>query len=244
MSLSNGEKLRYARQLGIPSWGEDAQAKLRQATVFVAGAGGLGAPVVLYLAAAGVGRLRICDHDRVEMTNLNRQLLHTTERLGESKAESAARTVAALNPDVQVTPLDETLTPDNAAALIGEADLLMDCLDNLPARHALNRAAVRQGLPLVHGGIAGFQGQLAFLQPPHTACLACFLPEEMDTAPVMVLGATAGVIGSLQAQEGLKFLVGLGSALRDQMLFWDGRHQRFDCIRLRRSHHCRVCGER
>ncbi|MBN2429833.1 MAG: HesA/MoeB/ThiF family protein [Acidobacteria bacterium] len=242
MPLSDDEKLRYARQLGIPSWGEEAQARLGKATVFVAGAGGLGAPVLLYLAAAGVGHLRICDHDRVEMTNLNRQLLHNVERLGQPKVVSAARTVAALNPDIRVTPLDQSLTPENSEELIGDADLLIDCLDNLPARHALNRVAVRKGLPLVHGGIAGYQGQLAFLHPPHTACLACILPAGIDAEPVMVLGATAGVIGSMQALEGLKYLIGMGSSLLECMLFWDGRHQRFDHIRLRRSRHCRVCG--
>jgi adenylyltransferase/sulfurtransferase len=242
MPLSPEERLRYARQLGIPSWGDEAQEKLKRSVVFVAGAGGLGAPVLYYLAAAGVGELRVCDHDRVDLTNLNRQLLHTTERLGESKATSAVRTLAALNPEIRLTPLEQTLTPQNAAQLVGPADLIMDCLDNLPARHILNRVAVERSLPLVHGGVAGFQGQLAFLHPPRTACLACVLPPETDDEPVMVLGATAGVIGSLQALEALKYLVGLGSDLEDRMLFWNGRHQRFDRIHLRRSRRCVVCG--
>jgi molybdopterin-synthase adenylyltransferase len=175
--LSERELARYGRQMMMAGWGEATQRRLREATVFVAGAGGLGSPVSIYLAVAGVGHLVIADFDAPEMSNLNRQILHDPSRLGVNKAESARRTLAALNPDVAVTAIPDKITAENVDALIGEAAVVVDCMDNFPTRYALNAACLRKRIPLVHGAIWGLDGQLTVIRAPETACLQCLVPE-------------------------------------------------------------------
>ena len=242
VSLTPEERQRYHRQMILPSWGEEAQAALKESCLFIAGAGGLGSPVALYLAAAGVGTLRICDSGEVELSNLNRQILHAADRIGKNKALSTVETLQAVNPAVQVIPLCDTITSDNVASLIGGAQLMVDCLDNFQTRYILNDHAVKTGLPLVHAGVNGFCGQIAFIHPPQTACLACLLAEAPPPETFPILGATAGAVGCLEALEALKYLTGTGELLEGRLLFFDGETMQVQEVRFDRDPECRVCG--
>jgi molybdopterin/thiamine biosynthesis adenylyltransferase len=241
-ALSPRELERYHRQLILPGWGEETQARLRASSVFIAGAGGLGSPVAQYLAAAGVGTLRICDSGRVELSNLNRQLLHSDRDLGKPKVRSAARTVRRVNPQVRVVPLREAIDEDSVEELVGDAQLILDCLDNFPTRQVLNALAVRRGLPMIHAGVTGYSGQITFLHPPATACLACIVPQSPPQEVFPILGATAGLLGCLQALEALKYLSGSGPLLVGRMLFCDGEAMQFQEVAIQKDPHCPVCG--
>jgi molybdopterin-synthase adenylyltransferase len=240
--LSERELARYGRQMMMAGWGEATQRRLREATVFVAGAGGLGSPVSIYLAVAGVGHLVIADFDAPEMSNLNRQILHDPSRLGVNKAESARRTLAALNPDVAVTAIPDKITAENVDALIGEAAVVVDCMDNFPTRYALNAACLRKRIPLVHGAIWGLDGQLTVIRAPETACLQCLVPEAPPREVFPVVGATPGVIGSLQAMEVLKLLTGIGTPLEGALLVFSGATMRFRRLTLPKDPECPTCG--
>ncbi|MBN2552495.1 MAG: HesA/MoeB/ThiF family protein [Spirochaetales bacterium] len=242
MKLSPEDRERYRRQMILPSWGEKAQRAIKESCVFIAGAGGLGSPVALYLAAAGVGTLRICDCGAVELSNLNRQILHADDQIGENKAVSALRTLERINPAVRVVPLSERIGSDNIASLLGPARLMVDCLDNFPTRYVLNDYAVRAAVPLVHAGVSGLCGQIAFIQPPQTACLACLVPEAPPTGVFPILGAAAGVLGCLEALEALKFLSGTGRLLKGRLLFCDGESMEFQEVGFDRDPDCPVCG--
>lgn len=242
VELTPEDRERYHRQMILPSWGEETQRLLKNSCVFIAGAGGLGSPVALYLAAAGVGTLRICDSGEVELSNLNRQIVHAEDRLGENKALSAQRTLQGINPSVRVFPLPEMITADNVASLVGEASLMIDCLDNFETRFILNEHAVRTGLALVHAGVNGLCGQIAFIHPPQTACLACLVAEAPPTSVFPILGATAGVLGCLEALEALKYLSGTGELLAGRLLFCDGESMQLQEISFDKDPECRVCG--
>jgi len=262
--LSERERERYARQLVLPAWGEEAQLRLKAATVFVAGAGGLGSAVVLYLAAAGVGRIRVCDRDKVELSNLNRQILHGERGVGLGKPASAQEAVARLNGEVRLVPLAAEMTGQNVGDLAANADILLDCLDNVPARLVLNEHSVRAHLPMVHAGVRGLGGQLTFLRPPATPCLACFMqevpPEDPPAAPLgaadagpgranatssppPILGAVAGAMGCLQALETLKYLTGTGERSENRIIFLDGETMKFEVVAISKNPGCLVCGE-
>jgi molybdopterin/thiamine biosynthesis adenylyltransferase len=240
--LSAEDRERYQRQILLPEWGEEAQARLAAATVFVAGAGGLGSPAAMYLAAAGVGTLRICDSGRVELSNLNRQILHGQGDIGRPKPESAADTLTRLNPGVRVVPLTEPISDGSVEALVGEAGLVVDCLDSFETRYVINRFALRCGVPFVHAGVEGLCGQIGFFNPPATACLACLVPEAPAPALVPVVGAAAGLLGCLEALEALKYLTGTGELLRARLLFCDGRSMDFQEVGLEPDPTCPVCG--
>jgi molybdopterin/thiamine biosynthesis adenylyltransferase len=242
VSLTPEEKQRYNRQMILPSWGEEAQRALKKSCVFIAGAGGLGSSVAFYLAAAGVGTLRICDSGEVELSNLNRQILHGEDRIGKNKALSAVRTLKAINPSVQVIPLTDTITGENVETLIGEARLVIDCLDNFQTRYILNDHAVKTGLPLVHAGVNGFCGQITFIHPPKTACLACLVAEAPPPETFPILGATAGAVGCLEALEALKYLTGTGQLLEGRLLFFDGETMQVQGVSFDKDPECRVCG--
>jgi adenylyltransferase/sulfurtransferase len=242
--LSDQERARYARQLMIPGWGDAAQERLRAATVFIAGAGGLGSPVAVALAQAGVGTLRICDCDTPDLSNLNRQFLHDESRFGMNKAESAARTLARINPHVRIEVLADTIDAASADRLLGEARLIMDCLDNYPTRLVLNAAARRRGIPLVHGSIWGFEGRVTFIHSPETPCLACIFPSAPPAQTFPVVGTTPGVTGMLQATEALKYLAGVGDLLKGRLLCCDFQDMRFLEVRVRKDPRCPVCGSR
>jgi adenylyltransferase/sulfurtransferase len=240
--LSPRELERYKRQLILPGWGLAAQARLREAVVFVAGAGGLGSPVTQYLAAAGVGTLRVCDSGVVELSNLNRQLLHADRDVGHPKVRSARRTLRRVNPHARVLPLRAEIDEGSVEALVGDAGLIVDCLDNFPTRLVLNAFAVRRGLPMIHAGVTGYCGQITFLRPPATACLACIVPEAPPAAVFPILGATAGLLGCLEALEALKFLAGGGTLLTGRLLFCDGSTMQFQEVAIEKDPRCPVCG--
>ncbi len=235
------ESKRYNRQMILPSWGEEAQGVLKSSCVFIAGAGGLGSSTALYLAAAGVGILRICDSGSVELSNLNRQILHGDDRIGKDKVCSAERTLKGINPSTLIIPLAETIRTDNIASLVEDAGLIVDCLDNFESRYILNDYAVKTGIALVHAGVKGLCGQITFIHPPETPCLACLLPEGPPPEVIPILGATAGVIGCLEAMESLKYLTGRGELLKGRLLIFDGKAMQFQELRFDKNPACRVC---
>lgn len=242
MQLKPEELERYRRQIMIEGWDTAGQERLRSTTVFIAGAGGLGSPVSIYLAACGIGTLRICDCGEPELSNLNRQILHDESRIGVNKAVSARQTLERLNPHVQVIPLQGPIADESIADRAGNASLIVDCLDNFEARHVLNRFAVKQGIPLVHGAIHGLRGQLSVFHTPRTPCLACIFPPEVPREIFPVAGVTPGVIGLLQATEVIKILLDIGSPLYGTLLMWDGLLADFQKIPVCKSPACEVCG--
>ena len=242
IKLSEKELERYHRQMLIRNWGEEGQKKLRSSTVFIAGAGGLGSPVAIYLAVAGIGRIRICDCGDPELSNLNRQILYTEQDIGKNKALSARETLLALNPHVVVEPLTDKITEQTVAGLVADSHIIIDCLDNFPTRHILNRYAVKTGLPFIHGGIYGISGQLTFIHTPETPCLNCIFPGSPPPAVFPVAGVTPGVIGVLEALEVIKWIVGIGENLKGKLLIWDGELMEFQKIAINKDPNCPVCG--
>lgn len=240
--LTEYDLARYQRQMMIQGWSEAGQLKIKKSRVFIIGAGGLGSPVSIYLAAAGVGDIRICDDDTVELSNLNRQILHPDDRLGVSKAVSAEKTLHEINPTISVTGIAERLTEDNAERLIGTPDLILDCLDNFDTRFLINRYCLKHKIPFVHGAISGLAGQITFIQPFETACLRCFIPSAPPKSVFPVLGTTPGIIGTLQAMEALKYLAGVGEGLKGRILFFDGENMSFEMITVYRRPDCPDCG--
>lgn len=240
-TLTDDDLTRYHRQMLLPGWGKAGQQKLKAARVFVAGAGGLGSPVAIYLAVAGVGEIRICDADRVELSNLNRQILHTDDRLHRLKAVSAEQSLKALNPTLNIVALPEYLDAANINRIVNRPDIIVDCLDNYETRYLLNRYSIRHNIPLVHGAIWGLDGQVSFLHPPHTPCLRCLVPEPPPKDTFPVLGATPGIIGSIQAMETLKYLTGTGSTLTGRLLLFDGEEMSFFEVRVEQQPSCPDC---
>jgi adenylyltransferase/sulfurtransferase len=226
----------------ISGWGQEGQCRLKASKVFIAGAGGLGSPVALYLAVAGVGEIRICDADTVDLSNLNRQILHSDARLGQPKADSAGATLREWNPSIRIVPLCVYLTQDNAEQVIGEPDIVIDCLDNYETRYLLNTYCIARRIPLVHGAVWGMSGQVTFLHPPETPCLRCLTPEPPPKSVFPVLGATPGTIGCLQAMEALKFITGVGTNLKGRLLTFDGDTMTFFTLKIRRVEACPDCG--
>jgi len=238
---------RYIRQIVIPEIGTEGQARLRKSRVFVVGAGGLGSPILLYLAAAGVGVLGIADNDVVALSNLNRQILYVTADIGRSKALAAVQRVRALNPEVKAIPHEVRVLRENGLALVEEYDLVIEASDNLETKALMNELCVRAGVPLIWGAVARFEGQMGTYLPGH-ACRACVFPQlpEPGTYPTPaelgVLGATPGVIGALQAIEAVKILLGLERPLVDKILLWEGLAGTFDVVNVDRNPDCPVCG--
>jgi molybdopterin/thiamine biosynthesis adenylyltransferase len=239
--LTDREIHRYSRQ--ITFIGEEGQERLKAAHVVLAGAGGLGCPAATYLAVAGVGRLTIIDSDRVEMTNLNRQILHWEQDIGRNKTVSAKEKLGAMNPDLFIEDICGVITGQNASALIGEAALIIDALDNFPARYALNQAALEHGIPVIHGAVSGYDGHITTIIPGETACLQCIFPDPPGGSEFPIIGTTAGIIGLMQAHEAIKFLTGRGTLLKNRLLIWDGRDSSVTFLNLERDPVCRACGE-
>jgi molybdopterin/thiamine biosynthesis adenylyltransferase len=240
--LTDYDRIRYNRQMMIWDWGEAGQARLTASRVFIAGAGGLGSPVAIYLAAAGVGHISIVDADRVELSNLNRQILHSDGRIGHLKSASAEQSLQELNPSVRIEASSEYLDESSVASLVAQPDIVVDCLDNYATRYVLNRYAVGHNIPFMHGAIWGMTGQITFLRPPLTPCLRCLVPEPPPKETFPVLGATPGVIGCLQAMEVLKYLTGVGSPLAGRLLIFDGEEMVFRVVQIRRDPACPECG--
>ena len=248
-ALSAGERARYARQLILPEVGHAGQRALRDARVLVVGVGGLGSPVALYLAAAGVGTLGLVDFDTVDVSNLHRQLLHDASTLGMLKTESAARHIAALNEHVRVERHDVTLDGAQADALVRAYDIVVDGSDNFAARYALSDACVRHGVPLVSGSVERFAGQLTVLVASGAPCYRCLFPNPpapetvLSCAEAGVLGVVPGIIGTMQATEVLKLILGIGEPLVGRLLLVDALAMRFETMRVRRRASCAACGE-
>jgi molybdopterin/thiamine biosynthesis adenylyltransferase/rhodanese-related sulfurtransferase len=248
--LSAEQKERYSRHLLIPEVGSGGQQKLLESKVLLIGAGGLGSPAALYLAAAGVGTLGIVDDDVVDLTNLQRQVIHNTERIGRPKVESARETIEALNPDVEVRPYQTRLNQDNVLDLIREYDVIVDGADNFPTRYLLNDAAVRERKPVVHASILGFDGQLTVFVPYEGPCYRCLYPQPppADLAPSCgangVLGVLPGIMGLLQANETIKLIIGQGEPLVGRLLLFEALTTHFTELKVRRdAEGCPVCGD-
>jgi molybdopterin/thiamine biosynthesis adenylyltransferase/rhodanese-related sulfurtransferase len=248
--LDASRRARYSRHLLIPEVGEPGQLKLLDSKVLLIGAGGLGSPASLYLAAAGVGRLGIVDADVVDESNLQRQIVHSTESLGEAKVDSAKRTIEALNPDVQVVAYKERLTSENVERILADGwDVIVDGADNFPTRYLVNDASVWHDIPVVHGSIYRFEGQVTVFKPGEGPCYRCLFPTPPppELAPSCaeggVLGVLPGVIGSLQANEALKLALGIGEPLVGRLLLFDALAAELTEVKLRRDPDCPVCGE-
>jgi adenylyltransferase/sulfurtransferase len=249
-ALSPEQRARYSRHLLIPEVGEEGQQRLLDARVLLIGAGGLGSPASLYLAAAGVGTLGIIDADVVDESNLQRQIIHSTDRLGEPKVASAKRTLEALNPDVRVLAYEERLTSENVDRILGEGwNVIVDGADNFPTRYLLNDASVWHGIPVVHGSIFRFEGQVTVFKPHEGPCYRCLFPQPppAELAPSCaeggVLGVLPGIIGSLQANEALKLILDRGDSLAGRLLLFDALGTTLDEVNVRRDPDCPVCGE-
>ncbi len=248
--LSPEQRTRYSRHLLIPEVGEDGQQRLLDARVLLIGAGGLGSPASLYLAAAGVGTLGIVDADVVDESNLQRQIVHATDRLGESKVLSAKRTIEALNPDVRVVPFQERLTSENVDRILAEGwDVILDGADNFPTRYLVNDASVWHDIPVVHGSIFRFEGQVTVFSPRVGPCYRCLFPQPPppELAPSCaeggVLGVLPGIIGSIQANETLKLILDRGDSLAGRLLLFDALGTTLDEVTVRRDPDCPVCGD-
>jgi molybdopterin/thiamine biosynthesis adenylyltransferase/rhodanese-related sulfurtransferase len=249
-TLDAEKRSRYSRHLLIPEVGEEGQLKLLESRVLLIGAGGLGSPASLYLAAAGVGRLGIVDDDRVDASNLQRQIAHSTETLGDWKVDSAKRTLEALNPDVDVVTYKERLSSENVDRILADGwDVIVDGADNFPTRYLVNDASVFHGVPVVHGSIYRFEGQVTVFKPHEGPCYRCLFPQPPppELAPSCaeggVLGVLPGIIGSLQASEALKLALGIGETLAGRLLLFDALATEFSEVNLKRDPTCPVCGE-
>jgi molybdopterin/thiamine biosynthesis adenylyltransferase len=244
--LSTGEMERYSRQLVLPEWTEMAQLALRDASVLVIGAGALGSPVALYLAGAGVGRLGIADDDAVELSNLHRQLLHFTPDIGVAKVESAASKLRFLNPEIVVEPYQVRVDETTAPGLVEGQDLVIDCSDSFETRYAVNKACCDAEIDLVEGGVVGWNGLVMTIAPRRTSCYRCAFPtvpeDARSCAEAGVLGPAAGVIGSLQALEALKFLTGAQAPLVDAFVSVDLTSYETTTVHVRRRPDCPDCG--
>ena len=250
-SLTPDQRRRYSRHLLIPEVGEAGQERLLGGRVLLIGAGGLGSPASLYLAAAGVGTLGIIDADVVDDSNLQRQIVHSTETLGKPKVASAKRTIQALNPDVEVKTFEERLTSENVERILGEGwDVIIDGADNFPTRYLVNDASVWHGVPVVHGSIYRFEGQVTVFNPHEGPCYRCLFPTPPppELAPSCaeggVLGVLPGIVGSLQANEALKLLLRIGDTLQGRLLLLDALGTTIDEVAVQRDRSCPVCGDR
>ena len=248
MTLTREQKLRYNRHLILDGFGQEAQYKLLQSKVLIVGAGGLGSPVALYLASAGVGTIGIVDGDMVSLSNLQRQVIHTTSAVGRLKTESAELRINELNPEVKVIRHSCFLTEDNAAAIIADYDFVVDGTDNFAAKYLVNDACVMLGKPCSIGGILRYRGQLMTYVPGH-ACYRCLFPEppavnEVETCSMVgVLGSIAGMLGTVQATECIKYLTGVGDLLTDTLLSFDALSMQWNRIDIKRDRGCAICGD-
>ena len=242
--LTTDEFERYDRQIMIEGFGEEGQEKLKRAKVFIAGAGGLGSTIALYLTVAGVGLIRIVDHDRVELSNLNRQILHWDKDIGKKKIDSALEKLKQINAGVKIEAIEETINESNVSRLVADSDLIVDAMDNLPTRYILNKAALEMNIPFFHGAVYGFEGRAMTIIPDKTACLKCvyrgrITPQEKFP----VIGVTPAVIGCIQAMEVIKYIVGIGELLTNRLLTFDGLDMKFTEFKIKKDPNCEHCSQ-
>jgi molybdopterin/thiamine biosynthesis adenylyltransferase len=246
--MNDSQLLRYSRHILLDEIGIEGQQKLLAAHALVIGAGGLGSPAAMYLASAGVGHITLVDNDTVDLTNLQRQIAHTTERVGQSKAESARVTLAQINPEITITALNERVDDARLAELVAQADVVLDCTDNFATRHAVNRACVALGKPLVSGAVIRFDGQISVFDPRGGTkpCYSCLFPQDQQFEDVAcstmgVFAPLVGVVGAMQAAEALKLLMGVGGSLAGRLMMLDGLHMEWTSIGVGRNSDCPVC---
>jgi molybdopterin/thiamine biosynthesis adenylyltransferase len=249
--MTDDELLRYSRHVLLNEIGIEGQDKILGSHALIIGAGGLGSPVALYLGSAGVGHITVVDNDTVDMTNLQRQIIHDMARVGQAKAVSAQTSIGAINPGVKVTPVVARADAALLDTLVAQADVVLDCCDNFSTRHAINAACVKHGKPLVSGAAIRFDGQVCVYDPRNVAspCYACVFPpdatfEETRCATMGVFAPLVGIIGSMQAAEALKLISGVGRPLTGRLLMLDGRSMEFTEVRIGRQAGCTVCGTR
>jgi molybdopterin/thiamine biosynthesis adenylyltransferase len=248
--MNDNQLLRYSRHILLDEIGIEGQERLLAAHALVIGAGGLGSPAAYYLASAGIGKITLVDNDTVDLTNLQRQILHTTERVGQAKAHSGKQTLAQINPEIEVVALTERVEGERLMELVGQATVVLDCSDNFATRHAVNRACVSQKVPLVSGAAIRFDGQISVFDPRSgtTPCYACLFPpdqqfEEVLCSTMGVFAPLVGIIGTMQAAEALKLAAGTGESLAGRLLLLDARNMEWTSIRVARNADCMVCGQ-
>ena len=248
--MNDNQLLRYSRHILLDEIGIEGQEKILSAHALIIGAGGLGSPAAFYLASAGVGRITLVDNDTVDLTNLQRQILHTTERIGQAKTDSGKICLTQINPEVQVVALNERLAGERLNALVAQASIVLDCSDNFSTRHAINQACVSHNVPLVSGAAIKFDGQISvFDTRSHEApCYACLFPpdqqyEEIHCGTMGVFAPLVGIIGTMQAAEALKLIVGIGESLAGRLLLLDARNMDWTSIKITRNKSCAVCGK-
>lgn len=245
IELTSREIERYDRQIRLSELGLEGQRKLKGAKVLVAGLGGLGCPASIYLVAAGIGRVILVDRERVELSNLNRQILHWDKDIGRFKVDSAVEKLRQLNQDVEVEGRIVEINEENVYNLVKEVDVVVDGMDNFKTRFILNKACIDLGVPFIHGAIYGLEGRLMTIVPGEGPCLRCLIPvDPPEIKPFPVLGATPGVIACLQAIEAVKLITGMGVPCVGKLLIFDGLEMEFHKIEVRKSPSCRVCGEK
>ena len=247
--MNDNQLLRYSRHILMDDFGIEGQERLLDAHALIIGAGGLGSPAAMYLASAGVGKITLADNDTVDLTNLQRQILHDTAKVGEAKAVSGKQTLARINPEIEVVALQERLAGERLDELVGSAQVVLDCSDNFATRHAVNRACVARRVPLVSGAAIQFDGQISVFDPRSATspCYACLFPpeqnfEEAQCALMGVFSPLVGIIGAMQAAEALKLLAHIGESLAGRLLLLDARSMEWSSIKIARNDACSVCG--
>jgi adenylyltransferase/sulfurtransferase len=240
--LTPSERERYDRQIMIGEIGQEGQEKLKRSRVVIAGAGGLGSPIAIYLTAAGIGMIRIIDHDQVTLSNLNRQILHWEEDIGRRKVDSARTKLKNLNRGVEIEAISETITEGNVSQLAEGCDAIVDAMDNLPTRYTLNRFAIEKKIPFFHGAVNGFEGRAMTVLPGETACLRCMYRGPVPQEKFPVIGVAPAVIGGIQAAEVIKYLTGIGKLLTNRLLIYNGLEVTFKEFRVNRNPACDHCG--
>jgi molybdopterin/thiamine biosynthesis adenylyltransferase len=248
--MNDHQLLRYSRHILLDEIDIEGQEKLLAAHALIIGAGGLGSPAAFYLASAGIGKITLVDDDTVDLTNLQRQILHTTARVGQPKAASGKKTLGEINPDIEIVALKERVSGERLHALVRDATVVLDCSDNFATRHAVNRACVANRVPLVSGAAIMFDGQISVFDPRsgNTPCYACLFPEEqqfeeVNCATMGVFAPLVGIIGSMQAAEALKLVAGIGETLTGRLLLLDARTMEWSSIRIRSNAGCAVCSQ-
>jgi adenylyltransferase/sulfurtransferase len=240
--LTSTESERYDRQIMIGEIGQEGQEKLKRSRVVIAGAGGLGSPIAIYLTVAGIGMIRLIDHDHVALSNLNRQILHWEGDIGRKKVDSAKEKLRSLNSAAEIETIGETITEDNASRLVDGCDAIVDAMDNLPTRYLLNRCAIEKHIPFFHGAVKGFEGRVMTILPGKTACLRCMYRGPVPQEKFPVIGVVPAVIGCIQATEVIKYLVGTGNLLTNRLLIYDGLKVTFNEFAVKRNPSCDHCG--
>ncbi len=241
-ALTASEKKRYHRQMIISGWGEEGQAKLKGTTIGVVGAGGLGSPILMYLAVAGFGKIIVADKDKIELSNLNRQVLHWDKDIGRNKADSVREKLQEMNADVEIVTYTEEVNEENIDRIFADADALVDALDNFPSRFLINEFAVKRNIPLFHGAVWGLEGRATTIIPGETACFRCIYSEAPPKEVFPVVGVSPALIATIQVTEAIKYFTGIGELLAGQLLIYDGESMMLSKVRLRRNPDCPVCG--